>query len=144
MGTLHRLRHDAHSRRRVLLVEDNLDSVHSMAVLIKSMGHEVDFAINGFAAIDAARKFKPDIVFLDMALPDFRGDQIARQLKFEPGFESVRIIAITGLPLSEVERQALGSGCERIYAKPIDPRVLEALLAETDASSEPPSEASKP
>jgi len=72
-------------RRRVLVVEDNLDSVHSMTMLIRMMGHEVEFAINGFAAIDVARKYRPDIVILDLGLPDFKGDHLATQLKYEPG-----------------------------------------------------------
>ena len=113
----------------MLVVEDNLDSVHSMALMLKAMGHEVDFAINGFAAIDAARKFRPEVVLVDMNLPDFQGDKLARQLKFEPGMEKVRIIAVTGLPLDEVRAAALAAGCEAVYAKPIAPSVLEDLLA---------------
>jgi CheY-like chemotaxis protein len=71
----------------VLVVEDNLDSVHAMATLIKVMGHECQFAINGFAALEIARAFRPDFILLDIGLPGYRGDDIARQLKWEPGFE---------------------------------------------------------
>jgi CheY-like chemotaxis protein len=117
------------TRRRVLVVEDDLDSVHSMAVLIKAMGHECQFAINGLAAIEAARTFRPDIVLLDIGLPDFMGDEIARQLKWEPGLEMTRIIAITGLPIDDVGQRARDAGCEEIFAKPLDPAVLEQLLA---------------
>jgi two-component system CheB/CheR fusion protein len=112
------------------VVEDNLDSVHSMAVLLKAMGHEVQFAINGFAAIDAARTFRPQVILLDIGLPDFKGDEIARQFKYEPGLENVRIIAITGLPIADVEQRALNAGCERVFAKPMDPAALEKLLLE--------------
>ena len=119
----------AQRKRRVLVVEDNLDAVHMMATLLRLMGHEVDFAINGFAAIDAARKFKPDIILLDIGLPDFRGEKIASQLRFEPGLEKTRIIAITGQPLSSVEARAREAGCEGVYAKPIAPEILEKLLA---------------
>jgi CheY-like chemotaxis protein len=115
-------------RRRVLVVEDNLDSVHSMAALVRMMGHEVEFAINGFAALDIARKFRPDFVLLDIGLPDYRGDRIACQLKWEPGFENTRFIAITGLPLTQVRQRALDAGCEEVYAKPLDPAFLEQLL----------------
>ena len=72
-------------RLRVLVVEDNLDSVHSMAMLIQAMGHDVEFAINGFVALDLARAFRPDVVLLDIGLPDFKGDQVARKLKRQPG-----------------------------------------------------------
>ena len=117
------------ARRRVLVVDDHLDAVHSMAVLLKSMGHDVDFAINGFAAIDAARKFRPEVILLDINLPDFKGDKLANQLKFEPGMENVRIIAVTGLPVNEVRDVALAAGCEAVYAKPMSPSLIEEVLA---------------
>jgi two-component system CheB/CheR fusion protein len=116
-------------RRRVLVVEDNLDSVHSMATLVKMMGHEVQFAINGFAALDIARKFRPEIVLLDLGLPDFSGCEIARQLKYEPGFESTRFIAVSALPELPHKQSSLDAGCEEFFKKPIDPAKLEELLA---------------
>ena len=100
-----------------------------MATLLRMMGHEVDFAINGFAAIEAARKFKPDVILLDIGLPDVPGDKIASQLRFEPGLEKTRFIAVTGQPLGVVEQRAREAGCEAVYAKPISPSVLEELLA---------------
>ena len=115
-------------KRRVLVVEDNLDSVHSMATLVKMMGHEVQFAINGFAALDIARKFRPEIVLLDLGLPDFSGSEIARQLKYEPGFENTRFIAVSALPEQQHRQPALDAGCEEFFKKPIDPVKLEELL----------------
>jgi CheY-like chemotaxis protein len=127
------LKPDAQPRRRVLVVEDNLDSVHSMAVLIKMMGHEVQFAINGFAAIAVARTFRPEIILLDIGLPDFKGHIIAQQLKWDPGLRKVRIIALTGLPDGdELQQLALEAGCDEFYRKPLDPVKLEELLAQPD------------
>jgi CheY-like chemotaxis protein len=100
-----------------------------MAMLIKMMGHEVQFAINGFAAIAVARTFRPDIILLDIGLPDFKGDQIAQQLAYEPGLEKTRIIAISGLPEQNLEQQALKAGCAEFYRKPIDPEKLQEVLA---------------
>jgi CheY-like chemotaxis protein len=122
------LKSGPHPRRRVLVVEDSLDSVHSMTALIRMMGHEVEFAINGFAALDIARKFRPDFVLLDIGLPDVKGEKIASQLKWEPGFENTRFIAITGKPRDEVRQRALDAGCEEVYAKPMDPALIEELL----------------
>lgn len=127
-ATVHELKPDQQHKRRVLIVEDNLDSVHSMATLIKMMGHEVQFAINGFAALDVARRFRPEIILLDIALPDFKGYNIARQLKWEPDLLRTRIIAITGQPMDQVRQKALDAGCEKVFAKPIDLTVLEELL----------------
>jgi len=129
MATVLSLKPALHPRRRVLVVEDNLDSVHTMAMLIKAMGHEVQFAINGFAALDMARKFRPEIILLDIGLPDFEGDDIARQLRWEPGLERTRIIAISGRAGDEPRQRALEAGCEEYCTKPLDPAVLETLLA---------------
>ena len=129
MATVHSLKPGAESKRRILVVEDNLDSVHSMAMLLKSMGHEVQFAINGFAALEIARRFRPEIILLDLGLPDFEGDDIARQLKWEPGLEGARMIAISGRAGDEPRQRALEAGCEEFCTKPLDPALLEALLA---------------
>ena len=138
-ATVHQLKPGDKPRRRVLIVEDDLDSVHSMAQLIRMMGHDVQFAINGFAAIDIARTYRPDVIILDIGLPDFKGDHLARQLRFEPGLENVRMIAISGLPQENLEQRALEAGCVEFYRKPIEPARLEELL---EVSS--PSEQSKP
>ena len=115
--------------RRVLVVEDHLDTVHSMAIMLKNMGHEVQFAINGFAAIDIARGFRPDFILLDIGLPDFKGDEIARQIKWEPGLEHTRIIAITGRSDDEIRLRAKDAGCEEFFVKPVSPVALEELLS---------------
>lgn len=128
MATVHSLKPEQQLKRRVLIVEDNLDAVHSMAVLIKMMGHEVEFAINGFAALDVARRFRPEVILLDIGLPDFKGYNIARQLKWEPDLANTRIIAITGRSMDEVRQKAIEAGCEQVFAKPMDPAKLEELL----------------
>ncbi len=101
-----------------------------MATLIRMMGHEVQFAINGFAALDVARRFRPEVILLDIGLPDFKGYNIARQLKWEPDLMNTRIIAITGRSMDEVRQKAMDAGCEQVFAKPMDPAVLEKLLGE--------------
>jgi CheY-like chemotaxis protein len=101
-----------------------------MAALIRMMGHEVQFAINGLAAIDIARSYRPDIILLDLGLPDFNGDHVATQLRYEPGLEHTRIIAISGLPEAHLEQRAFKAGCAEFYRKPIDPAKLEQVLAQ--------------
>ena len=128
MEDVHHLTPAIAVKRRVLVVEDNLDSVHSMAILVKMMGHEVRFAINGFAALAIAREFRPEVVLLDLGLPDFNGCEIARQLRYEEALGNTRFIAISALPAREYRPLALQAGCDEFYAKPIDPRVLERLL----------------
>src|SRR5688500_2691201 len=61
------------ARRRVLVVDDDLDFVHSMAMLLRAKGHEVSFAINATVALSVARSFRPDTVLLDIKLPNGDG-----------------------------------------------------------------------
>jgi len=93
----------------VLVVDDDLDQVQSMALLLKDMGHVVDFAITGVAALEVARRFRPDVVFLELTLPDIDGVEVAKQLRTEPGLQSARIISV-------------------IKRKPLDAAVLLRLL----------------
>jgi CheY-like chemotaxis protein len=92
------------------------------------------------AALDVARRFRPEIVLLDLGLPDFNGCEIARQLKYEEDLRNTRFIAISALPEQQYKQAALEAGCEEFYSKPILPAKLEEILAkplqgETSASS---------
>lgn len=114
--------------RRVLVVEESLDSLHTLALLITMMGHQCQFTVGGLAALAIAREFRPESILLDIGLPDHRGYDSARLLRFEPGLEHTRIIAMTALPQDTRER-AIEAGCDEFYRKPMDPRLLEELLA---------------
>lgn len=132
MGAVHRLtpQTDAKPKARVLVVDDDLDTVHSMAMLIKAFGHEVDFAINGFAALDVARKFRPDVILIDINLPDMKGHKVVRQLRFEPGLENTRVIAVSGRSDDTTRAEAIAAGCAEFRVKPLSPDALEQLLIE--------------
>lgn len=116
--------------RRVLVVEDHLDTVRSLFFLLRGMGHEVDYAINGYSALRAARELRPQFVFMDLTLPDTDGWQLARQLRREPGLETVRVYAITGRNTDEDRRRSVEAGFHDHLIKPVDPGRLEQLLAE--------------
>jgi CheY-like chemotaxis protein len=118
-----------HAERRVLVVEDNIDSARMLALLLGHMGHKVEYAINGIVAIEVAHRFLPEIVFLDLLLPDAHGADVARQLRGNPKLAATRIYAITG-SRNEADRQrALTAGCEAVLLKPVDPEVFETLIA---------------
>ncbi len=120
--------HDKPISRRVLVVDDSLDTLHSVAYVLRDMGHEVEFAINGNAALEAARRFLPEVVLLDIRLPDASGWEVARRIKGEPQGHAVRVIAITGRTLEGDRLRSLQAGCEEHLLKPLDWRQLERLL----------------
>jgi CheY-like chemotaxis protein len=115
--------------RRILVVEDNLDAVHSFALLLHDMGHKVEYAINGWVAIDLARRFRPEFVFLDLGLPGMDGFELCRRIKKEPGLESTRLIALTGYGQQEYRERSSEAGCELHLLKPFDAKYIEDLLA---------------
>jgi CheY-like chemotaxis protein len=114
--------------RRVLLVDDNMDHVKTLALLLQAMGHQTEIAISGHAAISVARRFRPDVVLLDWALPDVEGTFVSRQLRQELGLEHVRILMVTGSAREGDRERALEAGCDQFLQKPMDPRFLESLL----------------
>jgi CheY-like chemotaxis protein len=114
--------------RRVLVIDDDLDGMQSLATLFRHMGHEVEFAINGYAGLEAAQRMKPEFVFLDLNLPGIDGFEVARKLRAAPGAREVHIIAITGHSGDDWRTRSFQAGCEKHLVKPVDPLVLLGLL----------------
>jgi len=116
------------SPKRVLIVEDNLDSVHSLALLVQEMGHHVDYAINGYAALALAKRMRPDFVLLDLGLPGLDGFDVCKRIKGDPVLKTTRVIAITGYRQEEYRTKSKAAGCELHLIKPVDPKVFEQIL----------------
>jgi two-component system CheB/CheR fusion protein len=114
--------------KRVLVVEDNLDSVHTLSYLLNDMGHRVEYAINGYVALDIARRFRPDFVLLDLGLPGIDGFEVCRQIKRDPQLKSCRVVALTAFSGDEFRARAKEVGCELFLVKPVDMKVLQDLL----------------
>jgi len=112
---------------RVLVIDDNLDQVHTLAYLISDCGHHADYAINATVALDLAQRLKPDVILLDLALPDASGVALARKLRALPGLQTVYLVAITGTRISREE--AIAAGFNEYLRKPVQFAALEALLA---------------
>ena len=117
---------DGAVRRRVLVVEDNLDAVHSLVVLLRQDGHVVDFAINGYAALDVAQRFAPEVVLLDLGLPGLDGFDVCRRLK--RALPDTRIVAVSAYATDEHRARARAAGCDLHVAKPYDPQRLLAIV----------------
>jgi CheY-like chemotaxis protein len=93
------------------------------------MGHEVDFAYDGVAGLDAARRLRPDVVFLDLALPRVDGFEVARQLRADPVLRDALIIAVTGSAQEEDRQRVREAGFDHHLVKPADPAFIESLLS---------------
>jgi CheY-like chemotaxis protein len=114
--------------KRVLLIEDNIDTVRSLAFLLSDMGHHVEYAINGYAGIEIAKRFRPEFVLLDIGLPGMDGFEVCSHIKREPGLERTRVIAVTAWAQNEYRVRSRAVGCEMHLVKPVPVHVLEALL----------------
>ena len=117
---------------RVLVIDDDLEQLHSFAVLLKEMGHAVDYAINGRIALDVARRFKPDCVICDLGMPGLTGFEVAARLRTDPELEDLKVIALTGYP-QLMDRARAAVEFDAVHAKPLDPKVLYDMFGDTNA-----------
>jgi DNA-binding response OmpR family regulator len=114
--------------RRVLVVEDDIDSARSLTWILRDMGHDVEYAINGYVAVDIAQQMRPQFVLLDLALPGMNGFEVCKRLRRMAALEGVRIIAISAYAQDEYRQRSKEAGCDAYIVKPLDPAVLELLL----------------
>ena len=121
---------------RILVTDDNADAAESLALLLRLHGHEVRTAYDGGRALAAAREFRPQLIFLDIALPGaMDGYAVARQLRSEAGLGTPHIIAMTGYGQVEDVDRALAAGMDDHLTKPADPETLQKLLAAARAAA---------
>ena len=116
------------ARPRVLVVDDDIDNARSLSFLFDVWGYQAEYAINGIVALSIAQRFLPDIVILDLKLPDTHGSQVTRQLRAHPGLRKARIVAITGSTKPEDRERALAAGCDEVLLKPVPIAAYERLL----------------
>lgn len=113
--------------RRVLVVDDNRDAADTLAELLRMLGNEVLVAHDGNGALASAPGFKPDVVLLDIGLPDVNGYEVARRLRQVAGMRQPRLIALTGWGQHEDKRRAAEAGFDDHWTKPVDPVRLQEL-----------------
>ncbi|HYE35113.1 PAS domain S-box protein [Methylocaldum sp.] len=119
---------------RVLVVDDNVDSAESMALLLSLDGHDVRTAFDGPGALTVAAEFQPEAVLLDIGLPGMDGYEVARQMRGLPGLQKALMIAVTGYGQADDRARSKAAGFDHHLVKPVDPEILSALLATLRAS----------
>ena len=115
--------------RRVLVIDDNVDAADTLADLVVALGGEVAVAYNGRDGVRCAAEFRPDVVLLDIGMPNMDGYETCRLLRAQPAGQMVYCVAVTGFGQLHDRERALGDGFDAHLTKPSDPRVLEGLLA---------------
>lgn len=118
-------------RRRILVVDDNVDSAESMAMMLEMSGHAVAMAHDGVEAVEIAKEFQPDVAFLDLGMPKLNGYEAARSIREQPWGRQMLLVALTGWGQEDDKRRTREAGFDAHIVKPIDFAALEKLLAQS-------------
>lgn len=113
---------------RILLVEDNEMNRDVLSRLLQRRGYAVLFAEDGETAVSLAKAERPDLILMDISLPQMDGYQATQALRLEPGFEALPIIALTAHAMTSDRDRALKAGCTDFETKPVEfPRLLAKI-----------------
>ena len=110
------------------MVDDNVDAAEALGELLRDYGHEVATAHDGTGALDLARLHRPDIVLLDISMPEMDGYEVAKRIRGELGLGDALLIALTGYGEDRHRRLAREAGFDQHVTKPVDASKLEELL----------------
>jgi DNA-binding response OmpR family regulator len=114
---------------RILVVDDNKDAATSLATLLALMGNEVRTSYDGLAGSEEAAAFRPDLILLDIGMPKMNGYDACRRIREQAWAKNAVIVALTGWGQEEYKRRSQEAGFDNHIVKPIEPAVLEKLLA---------------
>jgi two-component system, cell cycle response regulator DivK len=115
--------------KRILVVEDNELNMKLLNDVLEAHGYEVMSTARGAVALEWARQHRPDLILMDLQLPDLSGLEATRQLKSDPETRGIPIIAVTAFAMAGDEKRALDHGCDAYVAKPIVLRSFLTLIA---------------
>ena len=116
---------------KVLLVEDNQDNQDLMRFLLERNGYEVVTALNGKQALVSARQEQPDVVLMDLTMPEMNGWEAAAAMKADPVLAHIPLIAVTAHTLPGDRRKTLGAGFDNYISKPINVRMFDHIVSQT-------------
>lgn len=115
-------------KAKVLYIEDNEQNFYLVSFILTARGHEMLWAKDGEAGIDAARREHPDLILLDIQLPIMDGYSVARSLRTRPDLRSTPIVALTSYAMPGDRAKAFEAGCSGYIEKPIKPATFAAQI----------------
>ena len=118
--------------RRILVVDDNIDSALSLAALLEMSGHTLSVAHSGADALHLVTVDVPDVVLLDIGLPAMNGYEVASRLRELPGMSACRLVAITGYGQESDKQSTAAAGFDAHLVKPVDYALLVEILEGLD------------
>ena len=108
------------SEKKILLVEDNEVNRRLAEFLLRSQGYEVIEAASAEQAFEMLATERPDLIVMDIQLPDMDGLEATRRLKEEPGLRDIPVVAVTSFAMNGDHERAMAAGCIGYITKPID------------------------
>ncbi|HEV7928824.1 MAG TPA: ATP-binding protein, partial [Nitrosospira sp.] len=121
---------------RLLVVDDNVDSADSLAVLLEMNGHELEVANSGADALEKAQHIRFDIIFLDLGMPEMDGIETAKRLRLLPNGNEIFLVALTGWGQEKDRERTRAAGFDWHLVKPVESDVFMEVLARYRNQSE--------
>ena len=115
---------------KILIVEDNETNLDMLSRRLTRLGFEIVAAHDGAAGVEATKRERPDLVLMDMSLPEIDGWEATRRIKADPETRAIKVIALTAHAMAEDRDRALAAGCDDYDTKPV---YLTRLLAKIQA-----------
>jgi PAS domain S-box-containing protein len=115
-------------KRKILVVDDNADAAQSVGMLLKIMGSDVEIALSGRSAIDLLESYHPQLLLLDLGMPEMSGYEVAERIRRRPEFDDVKLVALTGWGQDEDRRRTKEAGFDAHFVKPLSLDQLRNLL----------------
>jgi len=114
---------------QVLVVDDNVDAAELLSEVLALSGHKAMAFNDGLSALAAARDVRPDVVILDIGLPEMNGYEVARRFRAEPAFAGIVLVAVTGWGSEDDKRQSREAGFDHHLTKPVDFERVQEIFA---------------
>jgi len=116
------------SKKRILMIEDNRDIHELVRFLLEQAGYEVLAAFDGLAGVKLANEEKPDMILLDLAIPEVDGWEVAKQVRANPDMQSTPMVALTARTMPDELQRALDAGCNGYISKPINVQSFREMV----------------